>query len=179
MRDSVCGRVSIKDDSQWFASVLFKSNYFNSHLLVFLNDSLFSVQSYEEKKNQKKGKTEERKQINCTYNWENFDRKHMILIKETFYILTFFLEKVCGLRFLHCIYRIKLLLIITVLVIPARRSDGVLINNKKKRTWYLVDFAIPLDNRVKIKESKKKYKYLDLARELKKLGNMKMMVSNQ
>ena len=37
-----------------------------------------------------------------------------------------------------------------------------------------MDFAVPADYRVKIKESKKRDKYLDLARELKKLWNMKV-----
>ena len=37
-----------------------------------------------------------------------------------------------------------------------------------------MDFAVPLDHWVKLKESKKKDKYLDLARELKKLGIMKV-----
>ena len=44
---------------------------------------------------------------------------------------------------------------------------------KKKRTCQIVDFAVPVDHRVKLKESKKD-KYLDLARELKKLWNMKV-----
>ena len=52
-------------------------------------------------------------------------------------------------------------------LIPARRPDLVLIN-KKKRTCQLVDFAVPADHRVKLKESEKIDKYLDLARELKK-----------
>ena len=29
--------------------------------------------------------------------------------------------------------------------------------NKKKRTCWIVDFAIPADHRIKLKESKKKY----------------------
>ena len=37
-----------------------------------------------------------------------------------------------------------------------------------------MDFAVPADHRVKLKESEKKDKYLDLARELKKLGNKKV-----
>ena len=37
-------------------------------------------------------------------------------------------------------------------------------------------FAVPADHRVKLKESEKRDKYLDLARELKKLGNMKVTV---
>ena len=42
------------------------------------------------------------------------------------------------------------------------------INNKTKRTCHQVDFAIPTDNRVKINESEKIGKYLNLARERKK-----------
>ena len=37
-----------------------------------------------------------------------------------------------------------------------------------------MDFAVPADQRVILKESEKKDKYLDLARELKKLWNMKV-----
>ena len=40
----------------------------------------------------------------------------------------------------------------------------------------MVDFAVPVDHRVKLKESEKKDKYLDLAWELKKLRNMKVTV---
>ena len=60
-------------------------------------------------------------------------------------------------------------------LIPARRPDLVLIN-KKERTCQLVDFAVPADHRVKLKENEKMDKYLDLARELKKLWNMKVKV---
>ena len=38
--------------------------------------------------------------------------------------------------------------------VPARNKDLVLIN-KKKMICYQVDFTVPADNRVKIKESKK------------------------
>ena len=38
--------------------------------------------------------------------------------------------------------------------ILARRLDLVLLN-KKNRTCHLVDFVVPLDHRMKIKESKK------------------------
>ena len=41
-------------------------------------------------------------------------------------------------------------------------------NNKKKRICKIVDFAFPADHRIILKESEKKDKYLDLARELKK-----------
>ena len=37
-------------------------------------------------------------------------------------------------------------------------------------------FAVPVDHRINLKESEKKDKYLDLARELKKLWNMKVMI---
>ena len=53
-------------------------------------------------------------------------------------------------------------------LISARRPDLIIINKKKKRTCKIVDFAIPADHRIKLKESGKKDKYLDLARELKK-----------
>ena len=40
----------------------------------------------------------------------------------------------------------------------------------------IVDFAVPADHRIKLKESEKKAKFLDLARELKKLWNMKVTI---
>ena len=39
-----------------------------------------------------------------------------------------------------------------------------------------MDFAAPDDHRIKLKERGKKDKYLDLARELKKLWNMKVTI---
>ena len=39
-----------------------------------------------------------------------------------------------------------------------------------------MDFALPADHKVKLKESEKKNKYLDLARELNKQWNMKVMM---
>ena len=60
-------------------------------------------------------------------------------------------------------------------LISARRQDLMIINNNNnKRTCRIVNFAVPADYRVKLKESKKKDKYLDLAKELKKLWNMKV-----
>ena len=53
-------------------------------------------------------------------------------------------------------------------LIPARRPDQVIIN-KKKRACRIVDFTFPSDHRVKLKESEKKNKYLDLDREWEKL----------
>ena len=46
----------------------------------------------------------------------------------------------------------------------------------KKRNCKIVDFAVPTDHRIKLKEWEKKDKYLDLARELKKLWNMKVII---
>ena len=57
-------------------------------------------------------------------------------------------------------------------LIPARRPDLIIIN-KKKRTCKI---AVPADHRINLKESEKKDKYLDLARELKKLWNMKVTI---
>ena len=39
-----------------------------------------------------------------------------------------------------------------------------------------MDFAVLADYRIKLKESEKKHKYLDLARGLKKLWNIKMTI---
>ena len=67
-------------------------------------------------------------------------------------------------------------------LITARRPDLVIISNskkrkkEKKRACRIVDFAVPADHRVKLKESKKKDKYMDLARELKKLWNKKVTI---
>ena len=59
----------------------------------------------------------------------------------------------------------------TVHLISARRQDLIIIS-KKKRTCKIVDFVVPADHRIKLKEYEKNDKYLDLARELKKLWNM-------
>ena len=61
-------------------------------------------------------------------------------------------------------------------LISARKPDLIIINNKKKRTCKIVDFAVPADHWIKLKECEKKDKYLDFARELKKLWNMKVTI---
>ena len=62
-------------------------------------------------------------------------------------------------------------------LIPARRPDLIIINKKKKkRTYKIVDFAVPADHRIKLLECEKKDEYLDLARELKKLWNMQVTI---
>ena len=60
-------------------------------------------------------------------------------------------------------------------LIPAKRPDLIIIN-KKKKICKIVDFAVPADHRINLKENEKKDKYLDLARELKKLWNMKVTI---
>ena len=49
-------------------------------------------------------------------------------------------------------------------------------NQQKKKICKIVNFAIPADHRIKLKEREKRDKYLDLARELKKLWNMKVTI---
>ena len=39
-----------------------------------------------------------------------------------------------------------------------------------------MNFAVPTDHRIKLKECEKKVKYLDLDRELKKLWNMNVII---
>ena len=54
---------------------------------------------------------------------------------------------------------------------PARRPDlGIIYKKKKKKK------KKKMDPRVKIKESEKRYKYLDLARELRKTWNIRVTV---
>ena len=52
-------------------------------------------------------------------------------------------------------------------LISVRRPDFIIMN-KQKRTCKIVDFAVPADHRIKLKESEKKDTFLDLPRELKK-----------
>ena len=52
-------------------------------------------------------------------------------------------------------------------LISARRLDLTIIKKK-------LDITVPADHRVKLKEDEKKDEHLDLARELKKLRNMKV-----
>ena len=60
-------------------------------------------------------------------------------------------------------------------LISARRPDLIIIN-KKKRSCKIIDFAVLADHRIKLKECEKKDKYLDLAREMKKLLNMQLTI---
>ena len=49
-------------------------------------------------------------------------------------------------------------------------------SDKKKSTCKIVDFAVPADHRINLKESEKNYKYFELARESKNLWNMKVTI---
>ena len=56
------------------------------------------------------------------------------------------------------------------------RRPNVLLINKRKLTYSLVDFAVSADHRAKIKESEMINKYMDLSRESKNLWNIWEMV---
>ena len=47
---------------------------------------------------------------------------------------------------------------------------------QKKRICKILDFAVPADHGIKLKECKKKDKYLDLTRGIEKLWNMKVTI---
>ena len=52
-------------------------------------------------------------------------------------------------------------------------------NNQQQKNIIcrIVDFVVPTDHKIKLKECEKKDKYLDLDRELKKLWNMKVTIA--
>ena len=59
-------------------------------------------------------------------------------------------------------------------LISATRPDLII----KKKTFKVVEFAVLADHRVKLKESEKKDKYLDHAKELKKLEHESDVCTN-
>ena len=59
-------------------------------------------------------------------------------------------------------------------VISTRRPDLRIIN--KKKICKIVDFTVSADHRIKLKECEKKDKYLALAREFKRLWDMKVTI---
>ena len=61
-------------------------------------------------------------------------------------------------------------------IIEESRPDMVVID-KAKNHCQIIDFAVPYDSRVEQKELEKKEKHQDLARELKKIWNMKPTVT--
>ena len=56
------------------------------------------------------------------------------------------------------------------------RRPHLIIIKKKTRTCKIVDFVVPADHRIKLKECEKKDKYFNLARKLKKLWNMQVTI---
>ena len=60
-------------------------------------------------------------------------------------------------------------------VIGTRRPDLIVID-KAKKLCQIIDFAVPFDSKVVEKEREKTEKYQDLAREVKKIWNMKVNV---
>ena len=80
-----------------------------------------------------------------------------LLMNETHYILRYFEIKIN-------------------LIISTRRPDLQIIN-KKKRTCRILDFVVPVDQGVKIKAIERRDKYIILAKELRKLWNMKVTVT--
>ena len=62
-------------------------------------------------------------------------------------------------------------------LISVRIPDLIIINKKeKKKVCKIVDFAVLTDNRIKLKEFEKRDKNHDLAREWKKLWNIKVTI---
>ena len=61
-------------------------------------------------------------------------------------------------------------------LISTRRPDLIIINKKKKRICKIVDFALPADHWIKLKECEKKDRYLNLASELKKRKTLKVSI---
>ena len=59
-------------------------------------------------------------------------------------------------------------------VIEARRLDFAVVD--KKRTFKIIDFAVPGDSRIEDKEKEKIEKYQDLRRELKKIWNVRVKI---
>ena len=49
-------------------------------------------------------------------------------------------------------------------------------NHKKRKTFKIVDIAVPADHGIKLEKNEKKDNYNDLARELKKLWNLKVTI---
>ena len=52
----------------------------------------------------------------------------------------------------------------------------MIVIDKEHQEWQIINFTIPYDTRVDDKEVEKIEKYLDLARELKKVWNMEVTV---
>ena len=60
-------------------------------------------------------------------------------------------------------------------VSPMCRLSGKLIDREEK-TWYIVDFAIPMDHHVKEKEKEKINKYMHLGAEVRRQFSVKTVI---
>ncbi len=56
------------------------------------------------------------------------------------------------------------------------RRQGVVVLDKKKKMCHLIDIPVPGDIRIALKETEKIQKYQDLARELRKIWQVKVKV---
>ena len=72
-------------------------------------------------------------------------------------------------RKVHRDYELK-----KVYLISTREPELVIINKRKERkNCWIVDFAVPADNKVNLKESQKRDNYQDLATQPKNYGTWK------
>ena len=55
-------------------------------------------------------------------------------------------------------------------------KPDILIKDNRARIWYIIDFAVPMDHRVELKETEKKHKYMDLATELRRQYHVKTKI---
>ena len=67
-------------------------------------------------------------------------------------------------------------MIIIIIIIILGQKTRLKNNQQKKRSCKIVHFAVSADHRIKLKKCEKKDKYLDLAKELKKLWNMQVTI---
>ena len=58
----------------------------------------------------------------------------------------------------------------------AQTDHLILARRPEKKNCIIVDFAVPADHRIKLKECEKKDEYLNLARVLEKLWNVKVTI---
>ena len=116
----------------------------------------------------------------------NQSHKHIIYIYNHYFPKSEVLVKGCKklkVKVKIIIIIITIIIIIIIHLISARRPDFIIINKKKKekkkrkkkkkkkkkkskkRIFQIVNFVVPADHRIQLKEYEKKDKYLDLARE--------------
>ena len=63
-----------------------------------------------------------------------------------------------------------------IIISDINNNNNYYYNQQKKSICKIVDFAVPADHIINLNECEKKDKYHDLARELKKLWNMKVTI---